>query len=61
MEVRFQALRPSRSFPPGKFLIQFFVEGWIGLRTVVRLEELSQLKNQGSSSGFELATFRLVA
>jgi hypothetical protein len=59
MAVRLSALRVGRPLPPGRFLISFLLEA--DPRAIVRLEELCQLKNPITSSGFEHATFPLVA
>jgi hypothetical protein len=48
-------------FSPGKLLVLISVRGWVDHRVIVRLEELAQLKNPMNSSGFDPATFRLVA
>jgi hypothetical protein len=47
-------------FPPGRFLVLISVRGWVDSTAIVRLGELGQLKNPMTSSGIELATFRLV-
>jgi hypothetical protein len=52
---------PADFYPPGRFLVLISVWGWVDPRAIVRLEALGQLKNPMTSSGFEPATFRLVA
>jgi hypothetical protein len=61
------AVNPTRRPPftpsplPGRFLVLISVRGWFDPRAIVRLKGLGQLKNPMISSGFEPATFRLVA
>jgi hypothetical protein len=62
MAVRLSTFRDGQPpFTPGRFLVLISVWGWIDPRVIVRLEELSQLKNPMTSSGIEPATIRLVA
>jgi hypothetical protein len=56
-----QPYAPAALYPPGRFLVLISVRGWVDLRTIMRLEGLGQFKNPMTSSGFESATFRLVA
>jgi hypothetical protein len=58
MTVRLSAPRAGRPLPPGRFLVLISVR--VDPRAIVRLEGLGQLKNP-MTSGFEPATFRLVA
>jgi hypothetical protein len=62
MGVMQLALRAGRPIPPppGRFLVLISVRGWVDPTTIVQLEWLGQLKNPGTSSGIESATFRLV-
>jgi hypothetical protein len=60
MAVRLSALRAGRPLPPGIFLVLIFVRGWVDPRAIVRLEGLGKLK-KFTPSGFDPATFRLVA
>jgi hypothetical protein len=53
MAVRLSALRAGRPLPPGRFLVLISVRGWVGPRTIVRPEELGQLRNPMTSSGIE--------
>jgi hypothetical protein len=59
MVVRLSALRAGHPLPPGRFLVLISVRGWVDPRARVRLEGLGQLKNPMTSSGIELATFRI--
>jgi hypothetical protein len=49
MAVSLSALRPSRPFPPRRFLILISVRGWVNLKVIVRLEGWGQLKNPVTS------------
>jgi hypothetical protein len=44
---------------PGRFLVLISARDWFDPRAIVRLEGLGKVK-KSSSSGLELATFRLV-
>jgi hypothetical protein len=55
MAVR-SALRSGRPIAPWKFLVPISVRGWVDSRAIVRLEELSHLKNPMTSSGIKPAT-----
>jgi hypothetical protein len=61
MAVRLTALAPSRSLPPGRFLVPISARGWVDPRAIEQLEVLGQLKNPMIPLGIEPATFRLVA
>jgi hypothetical protein len=56
-----QPYAPAALYPPGRFLVLISVRGWVDPRPIVRLEELSQLKNVITSSGIKPVTFRMVA
>jgi hypothetical protein len=47
--------------PPGRFLVLISVRGRVDPRAIVQLEGLGKLKKKFTSSGFEPATFLLVA
>jgi hypothetical protein len=49
------------SLPTGKFLVRICIKNSTDPRAIVRLKELSQLKNLFPLSGIEPATFQLVA
>jgi hypothetical protein len=57
--LRLSALRAGCHLPPGRFLVLISVRGWVKPWPIVRLEGLGQLK-KSTSSGLELATFRLL-
>jgi hypothetical protein len=61
MAVRLSAYAPSALNLPGRFLVLISVRGLVDPGAIVRLEELGQLKNLITSSGFEPPTFPLVA
>jgi hypothetical protein len=61
MEVSLLALSTGRPLPPGRFLVLISVRGRVGSRAIVRLEGLGQMKIPVASSGFDPASFRLVA
>jgi hypothetical protein len=61
MAVRLSALRAGRPLPQGRFLVLISVRGCVDSTAIVTLEGLDQSKNPKTSSGLELATFRLVA
>jgi hypothetical protein len=62
MAVRLSALGSIRALPPGKCLILISLGGWVNPRAIMRLEGLSGLKkNPTTSTGIEPAAFRLVA
>jgi hypothetical protein len=62
MVVRLLAFRARCPlYPLGIFMLLISVGGSFNLKTVVRLEQLSKLKNPMISSGFEVVTFQLVA
>jgi hypothetical protein len=56
-----QPYAPTALYQPGKFLVLISVRGWVDPRAIVRLEGLFQLKNPVTSSGFDPATYRLLA
>jgi hypothetical protein len=60
MAARLSALRAGRFLPPGRLLEIISVSGSVDPTVIVRLEGLGKLK-KSISSGFEPATFRLVA
>lgn len=60
-KVIFITGRGGMSLPAGKFLVIICNKSWTDPRTIVRLEELSQLKNIFASSEIESAIFQLVA
>jgi hypothetical protein len=60
MAVRFSDLRAGRFLPPGRFLETISVRSCVHLKVIVRLEELSKLKNP-PHPGLEGAIFQLVA
>jgi hypothetical protein len=51
--------RPILPLPPRRFLVFFFVRGWVDYRAIVWLDGSNKLENQKFLSGIELATFRL--
>jgi hypothetical protein len=51
----------SPFYHSGKFLVLISVRAWVNPRAIVRLKGLGQLKNPMTSSGFDPATFLLVA
>jgi hypothetical protein len=53
--------RPAALYLARRFLVLISVRGWVDPRAKVRLEGLDKLKNPITSSGFDPATFRLVA
>jgi hypothetical protein len=64
MAVRLSALRVCSPLPPppqGRFLVLISVRDRVDPRAIMSLEDLSKLKNPITLSGFELATFLLVA
>jgi hypothetical protein len=61
MAARLSVLRAGRTLPRKDFLRLIYNTGWVNPRAVVRLEGLSKFKISMTSSGFEPATFRLVA
>jgi hypothetical protein len=61
MAVRLLALFADRPLPQGRFLVLISVRGCVVHKAIMRLGGLGQLKNPMTSSGIELATFRLVA
>jgi hypothetical protein len=54
MVVWLSALHTGRPLPPGRFLILISVTGWVGLRAILQLEGLGQLKNPMTSQIFSL-------
>jgi hypothetical protein len=54
-------LRAGRLLSPERFMVLFCVRCWLDPRAIERMEGLGQLKNPVTSSGIELATFRLAA
>jgi hypothetical protein len=60
MTVRLSAPRAGNPLSPGRFLVLISVRGWVDPRGIVPLEGLGQLK-YSMTSGFEPATFQLVA
>jgi hypothetical protein len=61
MEVRLLASRAFRPLLPGRFLALISARSRVDPRAVMRLERLNQLKNLITSTGIELATYRLIA
>jgi hypothetical protein len=62
MAARLSAVHAGRPpFTSRKILGTHFLRSSVYSRGIVRLEGLVQLKNPVTSSGIELATFRLVA
>jgi hypothetical protein len=59
--VRFLDIFAGRPLPPERFLLLISVRDWVDPKPIERLEGLSQFKCSVTSSGIELATFRLVA
>jgi hypothetical protein len=53
--------RPCALLPVRILTLLISVGGSFNLRSVMRLEQLSKLKNPLISSGFEVVTFQLVA
>jgi hypothetical protein len=51
MAVRLSALRAGRSLSPGRFLVLISVRGRVGLRAIVRLQALGQLKKTNDIIG----------
>jgi hypothetical protein len=61
MAVRLSALRAAALYPQEDSWYSFLLEAESTPRAIVRLEGLGQFKNPMTLSGFEPATFRLVA
>jgi hypothetical protein len=54
MAAKLSALHAGRPLPSGRFLVLISVRGGVVPRAIVRLEGLSELKSQMTSSGLEL-------
>jgi hypothetical protein len=61
MAVRLSALRTGRPLLTGKIPGTHLCYSWVDPRTIVRMEGLGQFRSPMTSSGFDPATFQLVA